>query len=77
MGKALLTFEELRTVSCEIECTLNSRPLTYVDEDFDNNILTPNHLIYGRNINKICYSFNDSFSSDMNKTDAENSFSSI
>ena len=78
MGKALLTFEELRTVSCEIECTLNSRPLTYVDEDFaNNNILTPNHLIYGRNINKKCYSFNDSFSSDMNKTDAENSFSSI
>ena len=31
MGKALLTFEELRTVVYEIECTLNSRPLTYVD----------------------------------------------
>ena len=47
IGKALLTFEELRTVIYEIECTLNSRPLTYVDEDFDDNILTPNHLIYG------------------------------
>ena len=31
MGKALLTFEELRTEVYEIECTLNSRPLTYVD----------------------------------------------
>ena len=51
MGKALLTFEELRTLSYEIESTLNLRSLTYVDEDFDNNILTPNHLIYGRNIN--------------------------
>ena len=38
MGKALLTFEELRTVSYEIEWTLKLRPLTYVDEDFDNNI---------------------------------------
>ena len=38
MGKALLTFEELRTVSYEIECTLKLRLLTYVDEDFDNNI---------------------------------------
>ena len=72
MGTALLTFEELRTVIYEIECTLNSRPLTYVDEDFDNNILTSNHLIYERNINKKC--FNDSSSEDMNKTDAQNSF---
>ena len=72
MGKALLTFEELRTVSYVIESTLNSRPLTYVAEDFDNNILTPNHLIYGLNINEKC--FNDSSSADMNKTDAQNSF---
>ena len=63
MGKALLTFEELRAVIYEIECTLNSRPLTYVDDDFDNNILTPNHLIYGHNINDKF--FNDSSSADM------------
>ena len=63
MGKALLTFEELRAVIYEIECTLNSRPLTYVDEDFDNNILTPNHLIYGHNINDKF--LNDSSSADM------------
>ena len=72
MGKALLTFEELRTVIYEIECTLNSRPLTCADEDFDNNILTPNHLIYGRNINVKC--FNDSTSADMNEADAQNFF---
>ena len=41
MEKALLTFKELRTVIYEIECTLNSRPLTYVDEDFHINMLTP------------------------------------
>ena len=75
MGKVLLTFEELRTVIYEIECTLNSRPLTYVDEDFDNNILRTNNLIYGRNINETC--FNDSSSADMNKADAQNSFQHI
>ena len=40
MGKTLLTFEELRALICEIDCTLNLRPLTHVDEDFNNNILT-------------------------------------
>ena len=72
IGKASLTFEELRTMIYEIEGTLNSRPLTYVDEDFDDNILTPNHLIYGCNIDEKC--FNDSSSADMNKTNAQNSF---
>ena len=60
MGKALLTFEEFRTMSYEIKRTLNSRRLTYVDEDSDNTFLTPNHLIYGRNINE--KRFNDSSS---------------
>ena len=39
MGKVLLTFEEVRSMIYEIEYTLNSRPLTYVDEDFDNDIV--------------------------------------
>ena len=43
-----------------------------MDEDFDNNILTPNHLIYGGNVNEKCFS--DSSSADMNKTDAQTSF---
>ena len=72
MGKALLTFEELRTVIYEIECTLKSRPLTYVDADFNDNVLTLNHPIYGRNINEKC--FNDRTSADMNETNAQNFF---
>ena len=40
LGKKLLTFEELRALIYEIDCTLNLRPLTHVDEDFNNNILT-------------------------------------
>ena len=43
-----------------------------MDEDFDNNILTSNHLINGRNINEKC--FNNSPSADMFKTDAQNFF---
>ena len=43
-----------------------------MDEDFDNHILTPNHLIYGGNVNEKCFS--DSSSTDMNKTDAQTSF---
>ena len=59
MAKALLTFAKLSTVIYEIECSLNSRPLTYVDEDPNNNVLTPNHLIYGRNINEKCFANNE------------------
>ena len=58
MGKALLTFEELRTINTEIENSLNSRPLTYIDKDPDSNIITPNHLIYRRNINEKCFETN-------------------
>ncbi|GFY34942.1 integrase catalytic domain-containing protein [Trichonephila clavipes] len=50
LGKALLTFEELHTILVEIEYIVNSRPLTYVTDDFSEpNPLTPlNFLQYGR-----------------------------
>ncbi|GFW59932.1 integrase catalytic domain-containing protein [Trichonephila clavipes] len=50
LGKALLTFEELATILIEIEYTVNSRPLTYVMDDFSEpNPLTPlDFLQYGR-----------------------------
>ena len=47
MAKALLTFEKLETVISEIGCSLNFKLVTYLDEHLNNNILTPNHLIYG------------------------------
>ena len=58
MGKALLTFEELQSIITEIENALNSRPSTYIDEDPDSNIITPNHLIYGRDINEKSFETN-------------------
>ena len=42
--------EELQTVLCEIEDTINSRPLTYQNgDDFDSSI-TPIHIIFGTSI---------------------------
>ena len=50
LGNARLTFDELATLLAEIECTLNSRPLTYEYNEVGEEVLTPSHLIYGRRI---------------------------
>jgi len=50
LGKARLTYEELLTVLTEIECILNSRPLTYLYPDDLEEPLTPSHLISGRRL---------------------------
>ena len=39
------------TIVTEIEGCLNSRPLTYLNEENVHDLLTPNHLIYGRDVN--------------------------
>ena len=57
LQKSLLTYEELYTVITEIESVMNSRSLTYLSEEEYQESLTPNHLIYGRDIvNDICSS---------------------
>jgi len=48
LGKARLTYEELLTVLIEVECILNSRPLTYLYPDDLEEPLTPSHLSNGR-----------------------------
>ena len=50
-GKARLSYDELVTVICEIENSINSRPLTYVTEGNCQTPLSPYHLLYGHNIN--------------------------
>ncbi|XP_066916217.1 uncharacterized protein [Clytia hemisphaerica] len=50
LGLSFLTYEELETVLIEIESSINTRPLTYVNEDDTETIITPNHLIFGTDI---------------------------
>ena len=50
LGKALLTFEELQTVLCEVEAVINGRPLVYQSEDDLQEMITPFHLMFGRNL---------------------------
>ena len=52
LSKAFVTFEELKTILCEIEAVINSRPSTYACEDDIDEILTPFHLIHGGDICK-------------------------
>ena len=63
VGKALITYEELITVLCEIERILNNRPLTVNSEDIYKEPLTPNHLLYGKYID-IDYSKDDGIIND-------------
>ena len=51
IGKAQLTWAELQEVLLDIEIILNNRPLTYIEEEIDYPILTPNSLILERDVN--------------------------
>ena len=49
LRNAKVNYDELVTVLVEIENMINSRPLTYLsDENME--VITPYHLLYGRNI---------------------------
>ena len=48
LGRATVNYEDLLTIINEIEGMINSRPLVYVNTDDVHEILTPEHLIYGR-----------------------------
>jgi hypothetical protein len=48
IGNGFLSLEELREVILEVEVALNNRPLSYVEEDIQYPVLTPNSLLYGR-----------------------------
>ena len=49
--KAQLTWAELEEVLLDIETILNNKTLTYIEEEIDYSILTPNCLILGRDVN--------------------------
>ena len=48
IGNGFLTLTELRDVILDVEVTLNNRPLSYVENDLQYLILTPNSFLYGR-----------------------------
>eukprot|EP00794_Sanderia_malayensis_P017130 gene17130-biopygen14746 len=52
LGNAKLNADEFTTILCEIECTLNSRPLTYQYDEIET-VLTPFHLIFGRKLSPV------------------------
>lgn len=55
IGKAYVSYEELRTVIVEIESVINNRPITYVYDDTQgiSYPLTPSQLINGRNLDRL------------------------
>ena len=50
LGNARISFDELNTVLAEVECILNSRPLSYMSDEVDGEVLTPSHLLVGRRL---------------------------
>ena len=50
LKRAMVTFEELQTILAEIEATINQRPLCYSSDEEIGNTITPNHLIFGRQL---------------------------
>ena len=48
IGKTSLTFNEIEEVLLDVEQTLNNRPLSYVEDDIQLPVLTPNSLIVGQ-----------------------------
>ena len=52
IGRTNLNYDELRTLLSELEAVVNSRPLTYMEDDQDGVTYTlcPSHLINGRRI---------------------------
>ena len=52
LGRSILNFDQLNTLLIEIEYVLNSRPLTYIEDDTGaiSYTLSPLHLTYGRRV---------------------------
>ena len=45
IGKLYLTHTQLQTIITEVEAAVKSRPLVYVDDDLENQIIMPNHFL--------------------------------
>ena len=47
LGKSLLNYEEMLTVLAKIQVIINNRPLTFSYEEPGDQVLKPNHLLFG------------------------------
>ena len=59
MGKSRLTYDKIATFSVKAESIINSRLLTYVDNDLNNDVLTPSQLVCGCKLNDKCFTYNE------------------
>ena len=50
LGQAKLKFEELYTILTQVECVMNSRPISYIYAEENNKPITPSHLLLGRSL---------------------------
>ena len=51
LGRSTLTFHQLHAIVIDIEKNVNNRPLTYVEgEQEEEQVLTPNTILWGRNV---------------------------
>ena len=48
LGRTSLRWSKLKEVLLDVEINMNNRPLTYIEEDIQRPILTPNSMILGR-----------------------------
>ena len=46
VGRAILTWKELEEVMLDVEVAINNRPLSYVEDDVQLPLLTPNVMLY-------------------------------
>ena len=68
LGNARLSYDELNALLTEIECTGNSRPLTYQYNE-PGEVLTPSHLIHGRRLSPLTDSFHLDSDTDLDNFD--------
>lgn len=48
VGRAILYFHELEEVLLDVEVAVNNRPLSYIEDDVQLPVLTPNLMMYGQ-----------------------------
>ena len=48
MGTTSLRWSKLEKVLLDVEINMNNRPVTYIEEDIQYPILTPNSMVHGR-----------------------------